>query len=268
MGYGQSEFESAWGGGVDVRVLDPRRFRKSVGAPKEGEGSEALYLHCVCCGDPVSSAAGKDGMIADARVQAATDYIASSLGFHAPSLIYPSTTASGIPLFPQILTLPSLPSPALLPLLLQLSHDSNRSFLPPPSSPLPPSLPSPPILPPNYLITSLAHLGTFPPSADLARAATGLQETLWLDFAAHESYAALLVALQEPFFRDTMVVTLENLEERGWEVREEFEVGVERGGEVSGGCKEMLGRPGREEERWAEGERDRIVAKKMESGGE
>lgn len=54
VGYGQSEFESAWGGGVDVRVLDPKKFKTTVGVPKEGEGSEALYLSCVCCGIPVS----------------------------------------------------------------------------------------------------------------------------------------------------------------------------------------------------------------------
>lgn len=203
-------------------------------------------------------------------MQAATDYIAGSLGFHAPSLLYPTTTSTGLPILPQILTLPSLPSPALLPLLLQLANDSNRSFLPPLSLPRirPLSNTGPPILPATYLTISLAHLTTFPSSPALSSTLSELKETLWLDLASPTSYATLLTALKQPFFLDTKVVSLENVDAligRGWEAREEF--GVELGEEELGKeCREMLRRPGREEERWAEGARDRAEARKMEEG--
>lgn len=32
-GYGQPEFQSPWGGGIDVKVLDKRRFRRTKGNP-------------------------------------------------------------------------------------------------------------------------------------------------------------------------------------------------------------------------------------------
>lgn len=56
-GYGQSQFQSAWGGGMDVKVLDRKRFRSSTGRDGGSFGgvmnSPAIYLHCACCEDLV-----------------------------------------------------------------------------------------------------------------------------------------------------------------------------------------------------------------------
>jgi hypothetical protein len=54
-GYGQSEFVSAWGGGLDVKVLSRKRFKSAIGISTVREaGSVAVYLHCSCCEDVVS----------------------------------------------------------------------------------------------------------------------------------------------------------------------------------------------------------------------
>lgn len=58
--YGQVEFESPWDGGLDVRVLDAKRFKTSEGRLgrkvfdfEKKKGADALYWHCACCGDEV-----------------------------------------------------------------------------------------------------------------------------------------------------------------------------------------------------------------------
>lgn len=60
-GYGQVEFESPWDGGLDVRILDVKKFRTSSGRLgrkqfdfEKKRHEEALYFHCRCCGDVVS----------------------------------------------------------------------------------------------------------------------------------------------------------------------------------------------------------------------
>lgn len=60
-GYGQVEFESPWDGGLDVRILDVKKFRTSSGRLgrkqfdfEKKRREEALYFHCLCCGDVVS----------------------------------------------------------------------------------------------------------------------------------------------------------------------------------------------------------------------
>ena len=58
--YGSASFESPWDGGIDVRVLDPQRFKTSEGrlgrrlfAFEKERQRETLYWHCACCGDSV-----------------------------------------------------------------------------------------------------------------------------------------------------------------------------------------------------------------------
>lgn len=58
-GYGQAQFESSWAGGMDVKVLDRVKFRTSSGKLAKMDWmrektSQAIYHHCVCCGDAVS----------------------------------------------------------------------------------------------------------------------------------------------------------------------------------------------------------------------
>lgn len=57
-GYGQAEFESPWAGGMDVKVLDRKRYRTSTGkldghAFTRARESEAIYFQCQCCEDLV-----------------------------------------------------------------------------------------------------------------------------------------------------------------------------------------------------------------------
>lgn len=55
--YGQSEFLSTWAGGLTVKILPHKKFRSTLGLREGGvgDGDQALYMHCACCTDPVSS---------------------------------------------------------------------------------------------------------------------------------------------------------------------------------------------------------------------
>ncbi|KAM0791702.1 hypothetical protein ACM66B_003974 [Microbotryomycetes sp. NB124-2] len=124
--YGQSEFESPWAGGIDVKVLDRKRFRTSSGKLSKLEWEKdqqdlALYHHCVCCGDAVTN-----------------DYIAGALGYHQPEVAYPHLNSANQveSHFPFVLKTPTLRGSrenltADMALLLQLAHDSKRAFVPP-----------------------------------------------------------------------------------------------------------------------------------------
>ncbi|GAA5902044.1 hypothetical protein JCM8208_006671 [Rhodotorula glutinis] len=130
--YGSSSFESSWDGGIDVRVLDPRRFKTSEGrlgrrlfAFEKERQRETLYWHCACCGDSFDN-----------------DYISGALGFHEPSITYSfpsnssSSSTSTLPSFPLVLRVPELRGkPAeiqfAVSLLLQIAHDSGRVLVPP-----------------------------------------------------------------------------------------------------------------------------------------
>ncbi|KAK4699720.1 hypothetical protein P7C70_g6537, partial [Phenoliferia sp. Uapishka_3] len=124
-GYGQTEFESPWAGGMDVKILDRKRFRTSTGklegnAWGRAEAGKAIYFQCKCCEDI-----------------ATTDYIAGALGYHQPSIAFPSPRSQGgVPHFPMMLTTPLLNGTSAdlafsIGLLLQTAHDTSRSFVPP-----------------------------------------------------------------------------------------------------------------------------------------
>ncbi|KAL8278784.1 hypothetical protein RQP46_008853 [Phenoliferia psychrophenolica] len=124
-GYGQAEFESPWAGGMDVKVLDRKLYRTSTGkldghAFTRARESEAIYFQCQCCED-----------------LATTDYIAGALGYHHPSIAFVSPRSQGgVPHFPMMLTTSSLNGTAedlsySLGLILQVAHDTARSFIPP-----------------------------------------------------------------------------------------------------------------------------------------
>ncbi|GAA5871048.1 hypothetical protein JCM1840_007578 [Sporobolomyces johnsonii] len=124
--YGQTEFESSWDGGLDVRVLDRKMFRTNDGKLgrrmfefEKRKGDQAVYWHCRCCGDLYDN-----------------DFIAGALGFHHPSLAYSMTSPSSLPTLPLVLKTPSLRgTPEQLSytvgLLLQIAHDTGRTFVPP-----------------------------------------------------------------------------------------------------------------------------------------
>ncbi|KDE07727.1 hypothetical protein MVLG_02001 [Microbotryum lychnidis-dioicae p1A1 Lamole] len=151
--YGQAEFESGWGGGIDVKVLERKKFRTSTGrlARMEWErekDEQAVYFHCICCGDLASQS-----------------YMAGSLGYHSPTVVYPSleddlyaqskrlhghhhvvlpssiasplsSSPNGPVSFPQVLRAPHLIGNRttvqfVMGLLLQAAHDSGRTFVPP-----------------------------------------------------------------------------------------------------------------------------------------
>ncbi|SCZ95018.1 BZ3500_MvSof-1268-A1-R1_Chr11-3g03548 [Microbotryum saponariae] len=151
--YGQAELESGWGGGIDVKVLERKKFRTSTGrlARMEWErekNEQAVYFHCICCGDLASQS-----------------YIAGSLGYHSPTVVYPSleddldaqskrlhehrhvvlpssipsplsSSPNGPVSFPQVLRAPHLIGNLttlqfVMGLLLQAAHDSGRTFVPP-----------------------------------------------------------------------------------------------------------------------------------------
>ncbi|GAA5961657.1 hypothetical protein JCM21900_004631 [Sporobolomyces salmonicolor] len=124
--YGQSEFESPWDDGLDVRVLDRKKFRTNDGKLgrrmfefEKRAGDQAVYWHCSCCGDVYDN-----------------DFIAGALGFHHPSLAYSMPAPSSLPTLPLVLKAPSLRgTPEQLSyavgLLLQIAHDTGRAFVPP-----------------------------------------------------------------------------------------------------------------------------------------
>ncbi|GAA5922535.1 hypothetical protein JCM1841_006191 [Sporobolomyces salmonicolor] len=124
--YGQSEFESPWDGGLDVRVLDRKKFRTNDGKLErrmfefeKRAGDQAVYWHCSCCGDIYDN-----------------DFIAGAVGFHHPSLAYSMPSPSSLPTLPLVLKAPSLRgTPEQLSyaagLILQIAHDTGRAFVPP-----------------------------------------------------------------------------------------------------------------------------------------
>ncbi|KAK4050608.1 hypothetical protein OIV83_003334 [Microbotryomycetes sp. JL201] len=145
--YGQSEFESPWAGGIDVKVLDRKRFKTSSGRLSKVDWENdrqdlAIYHHCVCCGDPVSHLEIlKEGSHETDDVltgkQVTNDYIAGALGYHQPEVAYPHLdSAEPGAHFPFVLKTAPLRGSgdnltADMTLLLQLAHDSNRALIPP-----------------------------------------------------------------------------------------------------------------------------------------
>jgi len=145
--YGSASFESPWDGGIDVRVLDPQRFKTSEGrlgrrlfAFEKERQRETLYWHCACCGDsvrpvpplvlhppsplPAVPALGlalvssrhrlESSKLMPNPVQFDNDYISGALGFHQPALTYSfpsnstSPSSSTLPSFPLVLRVPEL----------------------------------------------------------------------------------------------------------------------------------------------------------------
>ncbi len=54
--YGQRVFTSSWDGGMDIRVLERKRFRSHNGQGTKFDGvreRDAVYLHCIGCDTPV-----------------------------------------------------------------------------------------------------------------------------------------------------------------------------------------------------------------------
>ncbi|KAK4054972.1 hypothetical protein OIO90_003313 [Microbotryomycetes sp. JL221] len=124
--YASTEFESPWAGGIDVKVLDRKKFRTSSGKlskvqwDKHDQDDLAIYHHCVCCGDAATN-----------------DYIAGALGYHQPEVAYPHLNSVDVEShFPFVLKMPELKGSLEnmtydMNLILQLAHDSKRSFVPP-----------------------------------------------------------------------------------------------------------------------------------------
>ncbi|BGP41186.1 hypothetical protein JCM10449v2_005160 [Rhodotorula kratochvilovae] len=260
-GYGQVEFESPWGGGIDVRVLEARRFRSSEGKlgrrlfefEKERAG-EALYWHCECCGDSFTN-----------------DYIAGALGFHQPSVTYDLPSPSALPTLPLILRAPELRGAPTelhfaISLLLQIAHDSGRVLVPPLTAtvhesnagrmremekyawrifpaPLwahahaltdaaPKGAKRPPagvaVREPGFVRHAIAHLRMEHGDDREARALVKeLEEPLVLDMRELGTLKALIHGLTRPFWSTERVVEIEGLEkyvgQRGWELRDEFD---------------------------------------------
>lgn len=143
-GYGQTEFESSWSGGMDVKVLDRQRFRTSSGKLAKMDWmrektSLAIYHHCVCCGDKVSLCWDHRfvPLTLTFTLQLTNDYIAGALGYHQPTVAYPEfNPSSSVPEFPMVIKTTELNGTRaelsfMLGFLLQVAHDSNRGFVPP-----------------------------------------------------------------------------------------------------------------------------------------
>ncbi|GAA6008812.1 uncharacterized protein JCM10292_004679 [Rhodotorula paludigena] len=136
-GYGQVEFESPWDGGIDVRVLDPKRFRTSTGRLgkrafdfERARERDTLYWHCLCCGDSYTN-----------------DYIAGALGFHQPAVTYSIPTPHTLPSLPLVLKTSALGGTRAeirfaMSLLLQIAHDAGRVFVPPVTATIVPDEPN------------------------------------------------------------------------------------------------------------------------------
>ncbi|GAA5848888.1 hypothetical protein JCM8547_006380 [Rhodosporidiobolus lusitaniae] len=257
--YGQIEFESPWEGGLDVRVLDPKRFKTSEGRLgrrtfdfEKARGNAKLYWWCTCCGDEYSN-----------------NYIAGALGFHQPSVTYN---------LPQITDIPSLPlvlkSPALrgtpdqlhygMGLLLQLAYESGRTFVPPltvnvleenagrtretekyvfrtfpisrwahPTAPttstialgdLPHDMK---VSEPGYVQHAEQHLKSqFPNQLEASKLVKELEEPLVLDVRKLISLKDMVHGLTRPFWSTERIVVVEGVEDvmgkEGWELKSEF----------------------------------------------
>ncbi|GAA6053401.1 hypothetical protein JCM3770_002305 [Rhodotorula araucariae] len=261
--YGQVEFESPWGGGIDVRVLDVRRFRSSEGRigrrmfePEKDNTNPALYWHCECCGDSLTN-----------------DYIAGALDFHQPAVTYNLSSPYALPSLPLILRAPELHgTPAevdfAISLLLQIAHDSGRVLVPPLTATVSREsdsgrpresekylwrvFPAPLWAHPGVDPVNFAPLGAKRPPAGAAVRAPGfvrhtiahlraahendreagalvkeLKEPLVLDMRELGTLAALMHGLNRPFWSTERVVAIEGLEkyagQKGWELRDEFD---------------------------------------------
>ncbi|BGP25599.1 hypothetical protein Rt10032_c06g2984 [Rhodotorula toruloides] len=264
-GYGQVEFESPWEGGLDVRILDVKKFRTSSGRLgrkqfdfEKKRREEALYFHCLCCGDVYTN-----------------DLIAGALGFHQPSVTYDLATPTSVPKLPLVLKLVSLSGTAAemqhaMSFLLQIAHDSGRTVVPPltgtlldkddqgnsrktekyvwrlfpvsiwahPSSvhasTLPQSVHLPPpsvkVREPSYVQHAADHLrSTFPDQRESTRLVAELTETLVLDVSDPEikDLKDLVQRLTRPFWSTERIVALEGIErvagKKGWKLESEFE---------------------------------------------
>ncbi|GAA5832510.1 hypothetical protein JCM11251_001353 [Rhodosporidiobolus azoricus] len=257
--YGQVEFESPWDGGVDVKVLDPKRFRTSEGRLgrktfdfEKKEGVEKLYWHCVCCGDVYTN-----------------DYIAGALGFHQPLVSYSLPQLTSVPALPLILKTPALRgSPSQIRyavgLLLEIAHSSGRTFIPPltvtlleenggrvreaeryiwrvvpvarwanPTAPststvalgdLPRDLK---VHEPGFVQHAVEHLREmFPNRPEATRLINELTETLFLDVRELVSLKDMIYGLTRPFWSTERIVSVEGVVEimgkSGWELKSEF----------------------------------------------
>ncbi|ORY62728.1 hypothetical protein BCR35DRAFT_194974 [Leucosporidium creatinivorum] len=226
---------------------------------ERNSSSEAIYHHCVCCGD-----------------LATNDYIAGSLGFHHPHASYPllnPTTKE--PNFPQALKTPSLSGTSSqlafsMGFLLQLAADTDRVYVPPLKgvieTPLPSSSESEKegdtekkekyiwrlfplaswshgagpgshvsIKEPSFVHHAVHYLRTsFPHRPEALRQIADLSETLYLDLGTVQNYEQAVRVMKRPFFSTTRVVFVEGIlgvmGKEGWKLRKEFEeVGMCRG---------------------------------------
>ncbi|KAI5481222.1 hypothetical protein MNV49_005657 [Pseudohyphozyma bogoriensis] len=276
-GYGQAEFVSPWAGGMDVKVLSKSRFR-ATSAMLDGHAfsrtrdGRAAFFQCSACEDEIE-----------------TNYIAGALGYHQSAVTYPARSKeSPVPKLPMMITSPSLNGTAselsyIMGLLLQVSQDTHRSFVPPLEGHI--------VTPQHHNRTSIildryiwrmfpvarwAHGG----SHDLRSTGGGSKkleidvleplyiqhahehldnikqtdqvlETLYIDLSLQKSYKEFLHAVVRPFYSTARVITVENVAsvigKKGWELRAQF-AGLEMcwedsKGEATGSGKHCLRRP-------------------------
>ncbi|KAM0753511.1 hypothetical protein T439DRAFT_353309 [Meredithblackwellia eburnea MCA 4105] len=252
-GYGQTEFESPWAGGLDVKVLDRKRFRTSTGrldghAFSRAMASQALYFQCTCCEDQVT-----------------TDYIAGALGYHQPAVSFPTPRSQGgVPHFPMMITTPSLNGTEeelafALGLILQSSHDTSRSFVPPLDGRVVTEagireryiwrmFPAArwakggthdyrsasglkkldvDVLEPHYVQHAIDFLEDVHSDNDAAKLSVAdLNETLFIDPSRYTDYKDFLQTIIRPYYSTTRVIVFDNVASvmgrPGWDLRPEF----------------------------------------------
>ncbi|SCV73539.1 BQ2448_7465 [Microbotryum intermedium] len=275
--YGQGEFESGWGGGIDVKVLERKKFRTSTGrlARMEWErerNEEAVYFHCICCGGLASQSYMADDLYAQSKLLHGYRHVLSSSTPPSPS------SGSDPVSFPQVLRAPHLIGNLttlqfVMGLLLQAAHDSGRTFVPPLKATIlsstdsktthhpksttleryiwrlfptsfwashPFNVPGSQVLltEPNYVTHAIEHLRQTHSSTEAGMTAIDeLSNVLWLDFRSMRSYEEMI----------RFVEWVEGKEY--WELREEFkgvemcEIGQNEGEERDGeGCREVCPR--------------------------
>lgn len=236
-GYGQAEFQSAWAGGLDVKVLSRQKFTPSTTALFAAHAfsrGKAVWFHCACCGAPSE-----------------LDFIAGSFGFHFPTVLYPAPDPHlGFPEIPLALRTQGMKGTPdelrfAVSVLLQLTQDTGRTFVPPiqvtldepegssmrywwrtfpvqrwrhnnnlfEDGPEPDAVLRAHVREPNFIVHAIEHLRKHYWSAPRAVSAVMELETPTLvDLAAFESYEEALREMQRGVLQSTRVVEVE-----GWE---------------------------------------------------
>lgn len=195
-----------------------------------------------------------------------TDYIAGALGYHAPSVSFPNPADSeNVPDFPMMITTPLLNGTEedlafAMGLVLQASHDTQRSFVPPLSGhiysaththlvreryiwrmfpaarwakgakpddgavvPLDVK-----VLEPLYVQHAIHHLDVAHGEKDTAKTSmSDLNSTLLVDPARYRDYQEFLQVIIRPFYSTARVIIIENAQgvrgKAGWELKPQFE---------------------------------------------